>query len=228
MSSNVKTPVAATHGVDPYVARTGLRAYSNAHDWAAIVGHIQAGNEAGILELYSVLNRGILHYLTRQLGSQEAEDRLHETLLIVISAIREGKLREPQRIMGFVRTVAQRQVMAHIEGAVRRRRAEGELAPDCEVVDQQWSPEETAIIRQRAELLTCVLQEMSTNQREILQRIYLGEESPEEICQKMSLTAIQFRLAKSRAKAAFSIRGRLALREPPSVRDGAARCSHNG
>jgi RNA polymerase sigma factor (sigma-70 family) len=204
MSDNIKTPVAATHGVDPYVAPTGLRANSHTHDWAAIVAHIQAGQEAGILELYSVLNRGIRHYLTRQLGSQDAEDRLHETLLIVISAIRDGKVREPQRIMGFVRTVAQRQVMAHIEGAVRRRHAEGELAPECEVMDQQWSPEETAIIHQRAELLTCVLQQMSTNQREILQRFYLGEESPQEICQKMSLTATQFRLAKSRAKAAFS------------------------
>jgi DNA-directed RNA polymerase specialized sigma24 family protein len=91
---------------------------------------------------------------------------------------------------------------------------EGELAPDLEVVDQQWSPEQTAIIHQRAAFLTLVLQQMSPNQREILQRFYLREESPEQICQKMSLTETQFRLAKSRAKAAFSARGRLAFRAP--------------
>jgi DNA-directed RNA polymerase specialized sigma24 family protein len=56
------------------------------------------------------------------------------------------------------------------------------------------------MIRQRAKFLTLVIDQMPPNQREILERFYLREESPEQICQKMSLTEIQFRLAKSRAK----------------------------
>jgi RNA polymerase sigma-70 factor, ECF subfamily len=200
MFRNITTSAAATDGVDPSVAETGLRANSHTHDWAAIVDSIQAGHEAGILELYSVLNRGIRYSLTRQLGSQDVEDRVHETLLIVISAIREGKVREPQRIMGFVRTVAQRQVAAHIERAVRHRHTESELAPSLDVADPRWSPEQVAMIRQRAKFLTLVIDQMPPNQREILERFYLREESPEQICQKMSLTEIQFRLAKSRAK----------------------------
>jgi RNA polymerase sigma-70 factor, ECF subfamily len=201
------------NGVGPSVGKIGLRASLHTHDWATIVDRIQAGQDAGILELYSVLSRGIRCYLARQLGNQDLEDRLHETFLIVISAIRAGKVRQPERIMGFVRTVAQRQVAAHIEKVVRHRRTEGEFAAGFEVVDEKYTPEQVAIIRQRAEIMELVLSEMPFKQREILQRYYLREESAEQICQEMSLTETQFRLAKSRAKSALGVRAQLILRQ---------------
>jgi RNA polymerase sigma-70 factor, ECF subfamily len=213
MSKNRRTFVGATNGVGPSAAQTGFRADSHSHDWVAIVDRIQAGQDAGILELYSVLNRGIRYYLGRQLGSQDLEDRLHETFLIVISAIRAGRVRQPERIMGFVRTVAQRQIAAHIELAVRHRRTEGELAPGLDVADEKCTPEQMAIIRQKAEIMALVLADMPAKQREILQRYYLREESPEHICQEMLLTETQFRLAKSRAKTALGARAQLLLRQ---------------
>jgi len=44
---------------------------------------------------------------------------VHDTFVIVVQAIRKGELREPERLMGFVRTVVRRQVAAQIDHAVQ-------------------------------------------------------------------------------------------------------------
>jgi DNA-directed RNA polymerase specialized sigma24 family protein len=44
------------------------------------------------------------------LGPQDLDDRVHDTFLIVVQAISKGDLREPERLMGFVRTVVRRLV----------------------------------------------------------------------------------------------------------------------
>jgi hypothetical protein len=46
--------------------------------------------------------------LCRQLGPQDLDDKVHDTFLIVVQAIRKGELREPERLMGFVHTVVRR------------------------------------------------------------------------------------------------------------------------
>jgi RNA polymerase sigma-70 factor (ECF subfamily) len=215
MSEDTTTSPTATHGVAPCVAHSGPQADSRSHryDWVSIINRIRSGQEAGILELYRILNRGIRYYLARQVGSQDVEDRLNQTFSIVVEAIRRGDQREPQRIMGFVRTVARRQVADHIEKAVNNRQRESELVPDFGVVHQRQSPEELAMTRQKAELIKAVLAQMPERQREVLRRFYLYEQTPEQICTEMLLTETQFRLMKSRAKAAFGAREQAATRK---------------
>ncbi|HEX7362366.1 MAG TPA: sigma-70 family RNA polymerase sigma factor, partial [Bryobacteraceae bacterium] len=82
----------------------------SAVEWGILVARIKAGEDAGMEQLYKLFSRGIRYYLCRQLGPQELEDRVHDTFLIVVNAIRRGDLREPERLMGFVRTVVRRQV----------------------------------------------------------------------------------------------------------------------
>jgi hypothetical protein len=50
------------------------------------------------------------------------EDRLHEMLLIGLKAIRSGHLRNPDRLMELIRTVARRQVAADVPDVVTHRR----------------------------------------------------------------------------------------------------------
>jgi DNA-directed RNA polymerase specialized sigma24 family protein len=49
-----------------------------------------------------------------------------------------------------------------------------------------------------------VLNTLPRRDREVLVRFYLQEQSPGQICRDMRLTATQFRLTKSRAKARFT------------------------
>src|SRR5947207_8996803 len=96
-------------------------------NWVLLVGKIKAGDNEGMSELYRVFSRGIRFYLCRHLGTQELDDKVHDTFLIVVQAIQRGELREPERLMGFVRTVVRRQIAASIDKAVHRRRDEVEI-----------------------------------------------------------------------------------------------------
>ena len=184
-------------------------------DWAALVQRVRAEDATAMEELYRLFSRGIRFYLCRQLGPQELEDKVHDTFLIVVQAIRRGDLREPERLMGFVRTVVKRQVAASIERAVQCRRDMQGLEQGTAVSDHGENPEQSVISRQRMEIMEAVLRTISKRDREILTRFYLQEQTQEEICSEMKLTETQFRLLKSRAKARFGELGRLRLTRRP-------------
>jgi RNA polymerase sigma-70 factor (ECF subfamily) len=181
-------------------------------NWAGLVARIRNGDEDAMSELYQVFARGIRYYLCRQLGPQELDDKVHDTFLIVVQAIRRGDLREPERLMGFVRTIVRRQVAAYIEMAVHRRREQADMeTPGLVLVDHHTTPEQNAIETQRRDLILNVLKRMASRDREILTRFYLDEQTQEQICEAMSLTETQFRLLKSRAKARFGELGKKKL-----------------
>jgi RNA polymerase sigma-70 factor (ECF subfamily) len=162
-------------------------------------------------ELYKVFSRGVRFYLCRQLGPQDLEDKVHDTFLVVVQAVRRGELRDPERLMGFVRTVVRRQVAAHIDQAVHTRRQQVGIENGTVVMDHHRDPEQTAIQQQHEQIAKRVLHSISKRDREILTRFYLLEQSQEQICEQMNLTETQFRLLKSRAKARFGELGKRRL-----------------
>src|SRR5262249_13644977 len=180
-------------------------------DWAKLVERIQTSETDGMEELYLLFSKGIRFYLCRQLGPQELDDKVHDTFVVVVQAIRRGELREPQRLMGFVRTIVRRQVAAYIDRVVHTRREQLDLDSSARVANPRGNPEDAAIFRQRAELLRTVLEELSERDREILTRFYLREQGQDQICSEMALTETQFRLLKSRAKARFGELGKKKL-----------------
>lgn len=188
-----------------------VKAGPEAIDWSALVEQVKTGDDAGMEQLYKLFSRGIRYYLCRQLGPQELEDKVHDTFLIVVNAIKRGDLREPERLMGFVRTVVRRQVAAYIETAVHTRREQTDLETGITVADRKQNPEQEAMMREKAALMKSALGALSDRDREILVRFYLKEQPQEQICQEMSLTETQFRLLKSRAKAKFGEIGRKKL-----------------
>jgi RNA polymerase sigma-70 factor, ECF subfamily len=194
--------------------------------WVNLVDRIQTGQIDGMAELYQLFSKGIRFYLCRQLGPQELDDKVHDTFLVVVQAIRRGELREPQRLMGFVRTIVRRQVAAHIDKMVHTRKDQIELDSTVRVIDPRDNPEETAIFHQRNQLIQRVLDELSERDREILTRFYLYEQSQEQICEEMALSETQFRLLKSRAKARFGELGKKKINHTPFFLRTSAGGSH--
>jgi RNA polymerase sigma-70 factor, ECF subfamily len=185
--------------------------------WTQLVEQIRNDDPQGMEELYRVFSKGIRYFLCRQLGPQDLDDRVHDVFLIIAQAIRRGDLREPERLMGYVRTVVRRQVAAHIEEAVHSRRNETDIESGMPIADRAANPEQIAIEREHEELAMKMLRSISKRDREILTRFYLEEQPQEQICREMQLTETQFRLIKSRAKARFGELGkqRLARRKVP-------------
>ncbi|MBC7927508.1 MAG: sigma-70 family RNA polymerase sigma factor [Bryobacteraceae bacterium] len=180
-------------------------------DWGKLVDSVRDGESDAMEKLYFLFERGVRFYLYRRLGPQDLEDKIHDVFLIVVQAIRRGDLREPERLMGFVRTIVRRQVAAHIDSVVHSRREETPLEPGTIVPDRNRTPEEKAIGEQRSDLMLRILKSLSSRDREILTRFYLHEESQETICLEMKLSDTQFRLLKSRAKARFGELGKRRL-----------------
>src|SRR5580704_11304942 len=152
----------AQTAVTPVSARgtQGCSAESYA-EYAALVDRIRSGETDGMEELYQLFSKGIRFHLCRQLGTQELDDKVHDTFVVVVQAIRRGELREPQRLMGFVRIIVRRQVAAHIDQVVHNRREQIELDATVRVADPRHNPEQSAILSQRMELIQRVLGELS-------------------------------------------------------------------
>lgn len=178
-------------------------------DWSALVSGIHDGNPAAMAELYGIFAKGIRYFLLRNLGPGDLDDKVHDCFVIVTQAIRNGDLREPERLMGYVRTVVKRQIAASIDVAVQQRRTRVEFEDSLFALsDWRDNPERSVIARQRAEIARKVLNGISRRDRDILNRFYVLEQSQEQICADMGLSYNQFRLLKSRAKARFGELGR--------------------
>ncbi|GIU75022.1 MAG: hypothetical protein KatS3mg004_2109 [Bryobacteraceae bacterium] len=186
--------------------------------WTKLVEGVRANESTAIEELYRLFSRGIRFFLCRHLGPQDLDDRVHDTFLVVVHSIQGGGLREPERLMGFVRTIVRRQIAAYIEEAVQQRREASELELGGRVADPRHDPEESILREQRVELMLEVLRSISPRDREILTRFYLYEQTQEQICEEMGLTETQFRLLKSRAKARFAELGRRRLSSAPLMK----------
>jgi RNA polymerase sigma factor (sigma-70 family) len=131
------------------------------------------------------------------------EDKLHETFVIVVQAIQSGDLREPERLMGFVRTVVRRQIAGHIGQLVHCRNEECDIEMESTIPDRRRNPEQSVAFHEQVEVMKAVLGELSQRDREILTRFYFDEQTQGQICEEMKLSETQFRLLKSRAKTTF-------------------------
>ena len=146
-------------------------------------------------------------------AARRLDDKVHDTFLIVVQAIQRGDLREPERLMGFVRTIVRRQIAAYIDEVVHSRREELDMEVGGRIPDKRSNPEQSMASHQRIDLMKTVLLELSEKDREVLTRFYLREQTQEEICEDMNLSETQFRLLKSRAKARFGELGRKKLQQ---------------
>jgi RNA polymerase sigma factor (sigma-70 family) len=177
-------------------------------DWANVTNRIRSGDQSAEGELYAVFSRGIRYYLARHLGPEHLEDRVHDCFIVCIQAIRKGQVQEPERLMGFVRTIVQRMTWGSI-GKLMEDRSRF-CASDITVLDRHChnhsTPETELIEKERHQLALEEIARLSTRDREILTRFYLEGQEKEQICSDMNLTETQFRLIKSRTKARLTLR----------------------
>lgn len=171
--------------------------------FAEVVHNVQNGNPEGLDQLYRVF-RILSGALRRQIGYEEFEDRVHDMFIVVVEAIREGKLREPGALPSYIHGIARLSSCSRIGVRVRHERLSGTLRHWVATRSRTRTPEEALAERERVQIMRDLLASLSEREREILTRFYVREQTKEEICREMMLTDTQFRLAKSRAKQRLS------------------------
>lgn len=174
-------------------------------DFVELVPRIKEGERQAMEELYALHRKGLDGAL-RLLGDQKV-DHVHDTFLEFVDAIRKDTLRDPTRVMGFARVIGRRKAWHTIEVWNRERTNEADLG-EFQPRETHQSTEEMLLAEERQLIAKRALAQLPSTAREILERFYILEQSKEQICCEMGLTETQFRLAKSRAKAAFARDGR--------------------
>ncbi len=177
---------------------------------AELVLLVRQNNEAAAEALCLRLLRGIRLLLRRRLGPQDFEDTAQDVMLDVITAIRQDKIRDPEAVAAFARSVAMRKSAAHIGKLITHRARHIGSADDLSTVAHSMCalPEQAHLEAERVDIARRALSRLKPREQEILRRFYVEEHSAEQICRDMNLTATQFRLTKSRAKAKFGEFGR--------------------
>jgi RNA polymerase sigma factor (sigma-70 family) len=185
--------------------------------WTPLVERVRNNESEAIEELYMLFAKGVRFFLWRQLGVQDLDDRVHDIFLMVVQSIQRGELREPERLMGYVRSVVRRQTAGFIRGVVNARRSQVAVDPAISLSDRAPDPERRVIEEQNTDVAMRILQSLPQRDREVLMRFYLLEQTPGQICDDLKITETQFRLIKSRAKSRYGELGRrrFALRPRP-------------
>jgi RNA polymerase sigma factor (sigma-70 family) len=194
-------------------SQPGGQNFRTPEEWAEVVEQIRVADPAGEEALYSTLMGGARFLFRRQAGTEDVDDLVHNLFLTVVDGIRRGQLREPPRLMGFVRTILFRQASAHRQN---RAQAGASLSPELSGSLQHpgADPERSLMEQEKRELMRKLILELRPRDREILERFYLAGQSEEQIRGEMELSANQFRLLKSRAKDRFQELVRERLRRP--------------
>jgi RNA polymerase sigma-70 factor (ECF subfamily) len=170
-------------------------------DWEPqeVVRRIRAGDPGAENELVQRYQRGVAAVL-RRTGAEPsvAEDLSQETFAMGLRKIREGEVRQPERLAGFLCSLARNLAIEHFRRAGVRRLAG---SPDEDVASPAASPLDELLRAERAGLVRAVLAELpSERDRQVLFRFYLAEEDKDQICRDLGLSSLHFNRVVFRAR----------------------------
>jgi RNA polymerase sigma-70 factor (ECF subfamily) len=169
-----------------------------------LVSRIRAGDRQAEAELVERYSRGVMIIIRREVrDTAVAEDLYQETFRIILEKIRQGDVREPERLSGFICGVARNLVIDYFRRAARQ---EGmteieEAAPLPHLAPDQL---QELLRKEKADLVQQVLKEMP-NERDIqvLYRFYIADDEKEQICADLGLTNLHFNRVLHRARERF-------------------------
>ncbi len=179
-------------------------ACSDTCDRIDLVNRIRAGSQQAEAELVERYSRGVMIIIGREIRDLAvAEDLYQETFRLIIEKIRQGNIREPERLSGFVCGVARNLVIGYFRRASRNERMTEieEAAPIPHPAPDQL---QELLQKEKADLVRQVLKEMP-NERDIqvLFRFYLADDDKEQVCADLGLTSAHFNLVLHRARERF-------------------------
>lgn len=143
----------------------------------------------------SCLRSGIrIMALSALSDAEAAEEVAQESLARVVSAIREGRLRDPRNLGAFSRAIARHVIV----DTLRARRRVTELAPDHESASEEDSLA-ALVSAEQAERVRAALQRLPRSDRELLRLSFFETMTPQELADRMGEPSARIRKRKERA-----------------------------
>jgi len=153
-------------------------------------------DSAAEAELYRRLGRRVRLYGLRHLRDPNAAaDLVQQVLLMTLERLREGKLREPDRIASFVLGTCRMTVLEMRRGA---RRREELLKTWGDAAEAFESPEPLVLDPDR---LAGCLEALSERERSVVVLSFFGDKQADEVGAELSISSGNVRVIRHRALA---------------------------
>lgn len=171
---------------------------------AELVLRIRAGDRSAEEELAQRYSRGVAFVIRQLVAEREAaEDIYQETFRLVLQKVRAGEVREPDRLSGFITSIARNLVTEQFRRASRRREREepegGQsfACPEPNALEGLLREEQNALAREVLASLP------SDRDRTVLYRFYIADDEKDEICTALGITSLHFNQILCRARERF-------------------------
>ncbi|MCB1641077.1 MAG: RNA polymerase sigma factor [Xanthomonadales bacterium] len=167
----------------------------------ALAERIARGDRVAEERLFAQTRFALWMILRRRgCGSEEADDLVQETLMVVLRRLRDGSLEQPERLDGFLYVTALN--LRRSQQRKQHRRPVQALEDTPEVMMQaSTDPFSQLGDFQRRSLLRDVLAELpQARDREVLQRHYLDEQDKASTCAEMDLLPAHYDRVLHRAR----------------------------
>lgn len=167
---------------------------ASASDDAELAQAIAGGDADAEARLFQRFGGRVLFLAQRELRSRDrAEDARSETFLRALTAIRDGRLQQPDKLASFIL-----QTTRHVVYEMRRRQR-----PETSILEQterlSTPPVDLLAEREVAEAVRDTINELSPRDQACLRLCYYDELSTDEIARRLDIESERVRLVKSRA-----------------------------
>ena len=132
---------------------------------------------------------------------QAIEDIRQETFTRVFAALRDGKIRQPERLGAFVNSMCNNVLLEHYRSSSRQDSLDDEEQPEIPAVNVDVLGAIAA--KQIGEKIREILEEMPERDRRLLRDIFLEERDKDEICSDFGVDREYLRVLLHRAKQTF-------------------------
>lgn len=168
---------------------------------ADLVSRIRAGEHQAETELVERFGRGVLMILRRSTRNAAVCDDLYQdTFRIALEKVRQGDLRDSEKLAAFICSVARNLVIEYFRRTARQENltelaeAERPLHSAPNQLDAVLQKEKAAVVRQ-------VINELPTDRdRQVLFRFYVVEDDKDRICADLGLSSLHFNRVLHRAR----------------------------
>ncbi len=142
------------------------------------------------------LRAGVRIMALQRLGDPElAEEIAQESMARVVQAVREGKLREPERLGGFARAIAQHVIV----DTMRARKRSVDLGAAAPIAASTEHPLERICTEEQITELRRALRELTAGDHELLRLAFFGGLTSQELADRLSEPGPRVRKRKERA-----------------------------
>lgn len=167
-----------------------------------LVRRIRNGDPGAEEELVCRFGEGLAFLLRRWTRDRTAaEDLYQETFRLALEKIRSGEVRDPERLAGFLRSLAKNLSIHYYRRSAVQEVREEDLETAAGLSTTEAGQLGQLLRREKAALVRRVLEELgSERDRQVLFRFYIAEEDKERIRSDLGLSGPELNMVLFRAR----------------------------